>query len=143
MAFFDARNHCQFIGRLGKEAHSIAEDRYAFSVAIRDPKDANKDPTWLDCYVSGPSAKYMQEFTKKGDLVLVSARYIQWKSKKDDTYRHGFDVISVNKIAPAAGDRQETQQEQAAPPAPPRQAAPAPAKTRDKRAEENDYDIPF
>lgn len=143
MAYHDPQNHCQFLGRLSKEVKVIKEGRGVFNLAIKSSyTDKDKEPYWPSFFVDGKSLDFMQKYTSTGDLILVTAKYVEWKDKEGKR-THAFDVVTVNKVGskgenkPDNRDTRDTRDTR-------EYKDPRESKREERRREEdNDYDIPF
>lgn len=137
MSFFDSRNHAHFMGRLAKEPMEFDNGRLGFSIAVSNETAKAKDaePFWPNFFVGGQPAEYMKKFCGKGDLLVICARYVEWKGK-DGERKSGFDVVSLSKVATKARD--EGAKDGDAPPPPARGGKPV-----RNRNDDRDFDIPF
>ena len=106
MGKFNSLNHCEFIGRLGKDA----EVRYTpsgqavanFNIAVdrKDSDNGERPPTWVRCALWGEqaTAAYSPHLTK-GRLVYVAGRIDQSAYiGKDDGAAKGQLELTVQTI---------------------------------------------
>lgn len=135
MSFFDTRNHAHFMGRLAKEPTEFANGRLGFSIAVSNESSKAKDaePFWPNFFVGGQPAEYMKKYCAKGDLLVICARYVEWK--KDDEKRNGFDVVSISKLSTKGKAEGEDEDR-------PARGGGKPQPRPDKR-DAQDFDIPF
>lgn len=144
MAFPTPENHCQFIGRIGKEPRPLNNgDRLVFSIAVKNPNPKEKDnPFWVSIFVGGPTVEYINKYVTVGDMLVVMCQYRTWKDKNGND-AHGFDAVSVNKFGGGSqsngGDRNQRDSTDRSGDRTERTEKAA----RAARADINDNDIPF
>jgi single-strand DNA-binding protein len=101
-------NDCKFTGRLTRdpEINVFGDSKVAnFSIAVNDEytKDGEKmnNVTFVELEAWNAPVKFLEEYCKKGDFILVSTQYRQTsKDTEGETKRyHKFRVNNVQKLS--------------------------------------------
>ena len=114
------KNTVILIGRITKDIElrttSNGTDVVKFTIAIpRDYKNANGDyeSDFVSITAYKQSAKYLNEYAKKGDLVGVKGRIMTGTYEKDGEKKYKQDIIadSLSLLSPSA-KKEEKQEEE-------------------------------
>ena len=127
------RNVCTFTGRMTKDPELKAvggSEVVNFSIAVNNSwKNKNGDKiektVFVDFDAWNGTAKFISEYVKKGDLVLVDSEYR--RDKTDDGYFHGFRVTSLQKLVWEASQKEPAKQ----------------TKKNKPKTDESEQDLPF
>lgn len=109
-------NFCMFIGRVGKDPEKrftpSGLEAASFSLAIsertrqEDGTYVDGDPTWVNFTAIDKTAALVNRIVKKGQKLLVHAKYQSRKYNKEDGstgYYQGFQVDTFNVLVYPAG----------------------------------------